>query len=219
MSHLDPYHRIGLRRNPFLAPESLIISNERWLDFGYSVAPLPNQRLFIQVIGQKGVGKTSHLVHWHQQTGGEYFYQPPWNWQLQPPVASIAYWDEANRIALHKLISALHQAYRQHSTIVAASHWNLKLIAQIVGFPVKTLHLSTLTPDSLQRWIQIQLAAEQLPEAMIDISPLSHQEVTEVVAYSQGSWRTASSYLHRWVAKQARSSANESLRSGLTHLI
>jgi len=204
MSYFDPYQCLGLKRNPFCAPESLAIRDERWLDFGYSVAPLPNQRLFIQIIGQRGAGKTSHLLHWQQQTGGEYFYQRAGDWRSLPPIGAIAYWDEANRIPLPQLFLALYQAYRQRATIVAASHWDLKPIAQIIGFPVKTLRLSTLNPDSLQAWIQVQLASERLSEDIPLAIAISPQEIAEIVAYSQGSWRTASSYLHRWLAKQAQ---------------
>lgn len=204
MPYLDPYHRLGLKRNPFFAPESLVIADDRWLDFGYSAAPSPSQRLFIQVIGQKGAGKTSHLLHWQQQTGGDYFYQRPWDWRSQPPVGAIAYWDEANRIPLHRLIFALHQAHRQRATVVVATHWSLKPIARTVGFPVKTLRLSTLNPHSLRIWMQVQLASEQLPEKSLRVPSLSSQEVAEAIAYSQGSWRTAASYLHRWLAKQTR---------------
>ena len=207
----DPYHHLGLKRNPFFAPESLVIGADRWLDFGYSVAPSPKQQLFIQIIGQKGAGKTSHLLHWQQQTGGEYFYQPPWNWRPHLPIGAIAYWDEANRIPLPRLMVALWQAYRQGATIVAASHWDLKPMAQMMGFPVKTLHLATLNPDSLQAWIQVQLSSEQLFPDKPVVLPLAAHEVAEVIDYSQGSWRAASSYLHRWLAQQAREQHSTSL--------
>lgn len=204
MTYRDPYHCLGLKRNPFLAPESLTITADRWLDFGYSAAPLPRQRLFVQVLGQKGAGKTSHLLHWQQQTGGEYFYQPPWDWRPHPPVAAIAYWDEANRIPLPRLLLALGQAHRQRASIVVGSHWDLTAIARPLGFQVKTIRLTTLNSDSLRTWIRVQLASECLSATTPPTVFPSPQEIATIAAYSQGSWRTAASYLHRWLAQQAK---------------
>jgi hypothetical protein len=158
----------------------------------------------VQIIGQKGAGKTSHLLHWQQETGGEYFYQPPWNWTLHPTLGAIAYWDEANRIPLPHLIVSLYQGYRQGATIVTATHRNLSPFAQSVGFPVKTICLSTLNPKTLQAWVRAQLAAEQLSEdCPVAIFP-SLDEIAAIPVQSQGSWRMAASLLHRWLARQAK---------------
>lgn len=119
------------------------------------------------------------------------FYQPPWDWRLQPPVGAIpsescaiAYWDEANRIPLPRLMFALHQAYCQRATIVAATHWSLKPVARTIGFPVKTIRLATLNPHSLRVWVQVQLASEQLPERSLKVPSLSPQETAEAIAYA-----------------------------------
>ncbi|AFZ61258.1 hypothetical protein H6G54_02895 [Anabaena cylindrica FACHB-243] len=66
MSYSDPYHRLGLHRNPFIAPDNLEIPSQRWFDFGFSQPPSRMKRLFWQVIGEKGAGKTSHLLHWQR---------------------------------------------------------------------------------------------------------------------------------------------------------
>ena len=210
MNYVDPYHRLGLKRNPFIAPESLVISNDRWLDFGYSIPPLPYQRLFVQIIGQKGSGKTSHLLHWQQQTGGDYFYQRPGDWRSQPPISAIAFWDEANRIPLPTLIKCLHQAYQQGSTLVVGTHRNMGIFARSIGFPVKTIRLSTLNPDSLFAWMQLHLAAERLsPDIPIRLT-FSPELAATIVAQSWGSWRKAAGLLHRWVAQAAKEATRTS---------
>ncbi|MEB3173722.1 MAG: hypothetical protein VKN60_00805 [Cyanobacteriota bacterium] len=216
MSGLDPYHALGLRRNPFYAPSSLQIPPERWLDWGYSQAPAPGQRQFVQILGVKGAGKTSHLLHWRAQTGGAYFYQPPWDWRERPPTSSpegrlIVYWDEANRIPLPTLLWSLGRAYRYSLTVVVATHWNLAPWAQMMGFPVQTRRLGRLTPELLQAWISRQLQAElifsDLPAPDLELTP---EMLAEIAAQSQGSWRQAASFLHRWTARLAQKRRNHS---------
>ncbi|MEM1169872.1 MAG: hypothetical protein AAGJ08_12540 [Cyanobacteria bacterium P01_H01_bin.35] len=97
----DPYERLGLRCNPFLAEQTPGVTDDLWIDRGFSQPPLPRKRSLIQLIGQPGAGKTSHLMHWHKQTRGSYIsYSPSCErWQI-PPVEAIAYWDEADPIPI-----------------------------------------------------------------------------------------------------------------------
>jgi hypothetical protein len=211
---LDPYHCLGLKRNPFFAPDSLEIDGDRWLDLGYSVAPLPQQRIFLEIIGQKGSGKTSHLLHWQQQTGGNYFYQKPWFWRELPPYLPqitedfnrrfITYWDEANRIPIPTLLWVLKQAYHQKMTVVIASHWSLKIFAKIVGFSVKTVKLKPFNLEQLKSWIDRQLIAEKLFDDHEPNLAFSSDQLETIMTVSQGSWRKAATYLHRLTAQQAR---------------
>ena len=207
MSFVDPYHRLGLRRNPFFAPDCLTIDGEHWLDFGHSVAPFPSQRLFVQIIGHKGAGKTTHLLHWQQQTGGLYFYQKPWTWQTIPPSfcpSGILYWDEANRIPIPTLLWVLQKAYRRRMTVVVASHWSLTPWAKVLGFTCKTVYLRPFNQEQLEHWIQKQLNAEKLPSAAEISWQISADQLAEIVQFSKGSWRNAATYLHRWTAQQSR---------------
>ena len=216
--HLDPYHSFGLRRNPFFAPQDLHIERDRWLDFGYSQAVSPGQRLFVQFLGEKGAGKTSHLLHWQQQTGGHYFYQAPWQWQTLPPCqpdkmgAAIAYWDEANRIPLPTLIWALKRAYKLKLTVVVGSHQNLALFARLVGYQTQTFHLDHLTLPRLKCWINQHLIAELLPERSREQNlafqqlqnQFTDQFLLTILNEAEGSWRRTATILHRWLAQQVK---------------
>jgi hypothetical protein len=214
MSYVNPYHRLGLKRNPFFASDSLYLDSDRWLDFGHSLAPLSQQRIFVQIIGQTGAGKTSHLLHWQQQTGGNYFYQKPWNWQELPPYLPqikedfnrihITYWDEANRIPIPTLLWALKQAYYHQMTVVVGSHWSLKMLAKTVGFPVKTVQLRAFNLEQLKYWIERQLIAEKLDPNQAPNWQISSEQLETIMKLSQGSWRKAATYLHRWTAQQTR---------------
>lgn len=205
MSYSDPYHQLGLRRNPFIAPDNLEISPQRWLDFGFSQPPPIQKRLFLQVIGEKGAGKTSHILHWKQQTGGVYYYcQPGWKRCLLPPVAKIAYWDEANRIPLPLLLISLWQASFINATIVAGTHDNLAKFASLFGFEIKTITFSTLCVENLLQWVKKMIEAERLSPSIPIRLELTTDNARKIIAESQNSWRKAANYLHIWAARTAK---------------
>jgi hypothetical protein len=215
---LDPYYSFGLKRNPFFAPQDLQIEGDRWLDFGYSQAVSPRQRLFVQFLGEKGAGKTSHLLHWQQQTGGHYFYQAPWQWQTLPPCqpdptgVAIAYWDEANRIPVPTLIWALKKAYKLQLTVVVGSHINLAPLARLVGYQTQTIDLDHLTLPRLRCWINQHFIAELLPERLLEQNlafqqlqnKFTDQFLLTILNESAGSWRRTATILHRWLAQQVK---------------
>ncbi|MGA1622281.1 MAG: hypothetical protein ACO36E_06085 [Synechocystis sp.] len=212
----NPYHRVGLRRNPFLARQDLYLNGDRWCDFGYSVPSLTNSPQFIQFLGVKGAGKTAHLRRWQQATGGIYYYHHPWDWHTLPPAipdphgVKIIYWDEANRIPLPFLLWSLHRARHHQLTVVVGSHLNLAAIARLIGFPVQTYLLQSLTLPQLNHWITRQFQAESLPRrspTQIAAFKQLQQQLTEpvltdIIQHSNGSWRQAGSLLHRWLAQQ-----------------
>jgi len=204
MCYSDPYHKIGLRRNPFIAPDNLEIPSQRWLDFGFSQAPPIQKRLFWQVIGEKGAGKTSHLLHWRQQTGGVYYYcQPGWKRWLLPPVAKIAYWDEANRIPLPLLLISLWRSRLINATIVAGTRDNLAKFPDLLGFEVTTITLSTLCVENVLQWVKNWIEAERLSPLIPVCLELTTDNAKKIIADSQGSWRKAANYLHIWAAQTA----------------
>ena len=205
----DPYHALGLRRNPFYAPQSLLIDDQHWIDVGYSWAPPPGEGLFVQILGAKGAGKTSHLLRWQAQTGGPYFYQAAWCWQTLPPCVPegnslIVYWDEANRIPWPTLIWALSQAQKHGLSVAVASHSNLAPWARALGFRVQTVILKPLNLQRLQLWIEKKLTSEYLATPLVPRLNFSRELLEDILQQSQGSWRTAATILHRWTAQQAQ---------------
>ncbi|MCA1993074.1 MAG: hypothetical protein LDL41_13710, partial [Coleofasciculus sp. S288] len=100
----DPYHRLGLDRNPFISEEFDELIETSWIDRGLSQPPPVRAKLFVQLQGAEGAGKTSHLLYWQRQTEGIYVSYPPQRmhhhphrWRI-PPIGNIAYWDEAQAI-------------------------------------------------------------------------------------------------------------------------
>lgn len=201
---IDPYQQLGLRCNPFIAEQIPGVAADLWLDRGFSQAPSPGTQTLVQLIGDKGAGKTSHLLHWQQQTGGSYAYYPPgWGrWKI-PPVEAIAYWDEADRIPMPLLLRSLANATRRQATIVVGTHVDLSWAAHWTGLKVQTIEFPIITLEEIRSWANRRIAAVQLPDVPSVELSLDTEILEEILAQSNNSWRTIATHLHIWVAKIA----------------
>ncbi len=204
MKSSDPYLSIGLRCNPFIAESHPGVPDSLWVDRGFSTAPPAGAKCLVQMLGDKGAGKTSHLKHWCQQTPGPYCYYPPgWGrWKL-PPVGAIAYWDEADRIPKPLLYWALIQAARVNATIAAGTHVDLSWAAKWAGLSVQTIVFPPLEVEALLTWVHYRIAAVQLPDATPLLS-LTQEQASDIAAQSGASWRNAAVHLHIWAAQVAQ---------------
>ena len=203
--YLDPYHRLGLKHNPFIVSETVGVAPSLWLDFGFPI-PIPGKKKFIQLMGEKGAGKTSHILHWQKQTKGSYCYYPPGKgaWKV-PVVEKISYWDEADRIPYPFLLYALAKAAKEHSTIVVGTHKDLSSLARVLGLQVHKVTLETLTVDSLNVWVAKRID-DVLLEGIKQAELKLPQDVAQKVVLESGSsWREAAVLLHIWVASLASS--------------
>ena len=205
---LNPYLALGWQANPFALGEP-VMAPSLWIDRGWSQAPVPAAQQLVQVLGNKGFGKTAHLRHWQAQTGGVYAYYPPgWGRFKVPPVQNIAYWDEADRIPKPLLLAALGQAARTRATLVAGTHTDLSPLAKLSGLAVKTICLPPLEAATLRVWAERQIQAVRLPAVSggLELLPAT---VQEIAAIAQGSWRAAADELHIWAAAIAHQAVME----------
>jgi hypothetical protein len=201
--YLDPYHRLGLKHNPFIVTVNVGVPAWLWLDFGLET-PIPGRKQFIQLMGEKGAGKTSHLLHWQKQTQGSYCYYPPGReaWKV-PPVEKISYWDEADRIPYPFLLYALSKASKQHSTIVVGTHKDLSGVARGFGLQVHKTTLYTLTLESLNIWVKKRLENTLLEGVRESKLKLTKDVAQDIVLKAGSSWREAAVLLHIWAANSA----------------
>lgn len=205
---LNPYLALGLQANPFAQGEPLMAPS-LWIDRGWSQAPVPAAQQLVQVLGDKGWGKTAHLRYWQAQTGGIYTYYPPgWARFQMPPVQKIVYWDEADRIPRPLLLAAFGRAAHTRATLVAGTHTDLSPLAKLSGLAVKTIRLLPLEAATLRVWAERQIQAVRLPTVPCGVE-LSSATVYEIAAIAQGSWRAAADELHIWAAAIAHQAVVE----------
>ncbi|MGK7910950.1 MAG: hypothetical protein AB4050_05610 [Synechococcus sp.] len=207
---LNPYLKLGLRCNPFITEDIPGVPAELWIDRGYSTPPSPSQQQLVQIMGVEGAGKTSHLKHWQACTGGPYCYYPPGLGGVKlPPIAAIAYWDEANRIPSPFQVIAFAQARIIGATIVAGTHANLGSLARRCGLSVTTIHLRPFNAETLLDWANLRINAVRVPNQDCSLV-LQHDQASELAKQANGSWREVSDRLHIWAAEQA----NIAVRNG-----
>ncbi|OKH12918.1 hypothetical protein [[Limnothrix rosea] IAM M-220] len=197
---VDPYKAIGLSHNPFIGEEQLAEPTEIWLDRGFSKPPQPHARQLLQILGDRGFGKSAHLHHWRSQTGGSYCYYPAGLGRFKfPPIEPIVYWDEGDRLPFIFLIPALIWASLTSATIAVGTHQDLRFWAKLCGLAVKTIELPPVTPQLLQTWANLKIQAATLPDQTC-LLELSLSEAEDMIKKAAGSWRTATDYLHIWAA-------------------
>ena len=200
----DPYLVCGLKRNPFsleLGP----VPAHLWLDRGSGRAPSANAGALWQVLGVKGAGKSSQLAHWREQTGGAYHYCHPnlVSRFTPPPVAGIAYWDEADRIAPAILHNAFVRAARVGATVVIGTHRDLSAEASRAGLKrIQTVPLERIQRPQLLEWAAQRIQTSSLPSGS-DYTICEH-DADAMLEQSPDSWRKLAGLLHvhcaNWVA-------------------
>lgn len=200
----DGYAALGLTGNPFVAEPVAGVPAGLWIARpGTPAVPQPGQRLLIQLIGPKGAGKTSQLLHWRALELAPYHYVPPspGRWR-PPPVAPLAYWDEVDRLAAPVRAASFRYAAARWATVVAGTHEDLNDLARRCGLAVTTYHFPGLTAAVLQEWAATRIAAAarpgQTPRLTLDITTAEN-----ICARVGASLRDAAVALHVWAADQA----------------
>ncbi|MEM9701256.1 MAG: hypothetical protein AAF907_02280 [Planctomycetota bacterium] len=214
----SPYARLGLSRNPFTADPAPGVASELWVNRPAPEPPRAGQRRLVQLLGEKGAGKTSLLLRWRDEEAGPYRYVPPtfplrdgWRRALLLPVRPLVYWDEADRAPAPLLRFALHRAARTGATVVVGTHHDLTPEATRAELPVQTHAFPPLTPDALRAWCKPRIAAAALPDQPATALPVVPDDILRETCDAAGSsLREASVILHLWAARLARGSAPDS---------
>ncbi len=207
----DPYHALGLRGNPFRIDPAPGVIEALFLERPFPPIPVSRQRRFIQVIGPKGAGKTTLLLHWRRSAPGPYRHVPPTALRFFPlPVASLVYWDEADRIPAGILYSALAASRLRSATVVAGTHEDLRGIASRFGFEVETFYLPVIRPEEVMQWAAVRINEDSLASGSSGLS-LESDEARRIARDAGRSWRRVGALLHRWAAERVTSLSPQGL--------
>ncbi|HEX6986890.1 MAG TPA: hypothetical protein VF170_16050 [Planctomycetaceae bacterium] len=199
----NPYLRLGLARNPFVAEPVPGVAEGLWVPRRLPDAPDPGGRRLLQVIGEKGAGKTSLLLRWRAAAPGPYRHVPdsPARWR-PPPLAPLCYWDELDRLPGPVLRVMLRRAAVRGATVAAGTHRDLSAEAARAGLAIETLVLPPLSADDVLAFAAARIAAAGLPGAEPRLT-LPPALAAGIAARCGGSWRLAADDLHVWAAAAA----------------
>ncbi|QGJ69164.1 Hypothetical protein PBC10988_8310 [Planctomycetales bacterium 10988] len=200
----DPYQQMGIKRNPFVVKETPGVPQPLWMDRHQPNHPLPNQCQYFQILGSRGVGKTSILFHWKEEQPGPYHYvaEDFTRWQL-PPFHPIVYWDEIDRWAWWYRALIFFIGRLKKITIVAATHRDFSTLSKWLGFEVRQVTFQPLTPEELMEWAELRIQAARLNEEIATNLHLTQVKAEEIAAKAGDSLRFAADLLHIWAAEEA----------------
>lgn len=192
------YEALGLTKNPFAWVAD--VDPGPFLDYLHLATPRPGASRLLQLVGVKGAGKSTHLKYWQSITGGPYYYVEPIG-PADPPLAPIAYWDEADRVSDRQLRRLFEAARKMLATVVVGTHRDLSAPARASGLHCSTVELGGLSVAILSDWCtaRIAMASIEAPQLIVPDDVL-----VKVISEVQGSLRAAGDLLHIWVAQQAR---------------
>ncbi len=201
----DPYRASGLRRNPFAWT-----ADDRdpgpFLNHLAIARPRPGEGRLLQLIGEKGAGKTTHLRHWHESIGGDYHYVPPEGPFDRAPIGPLVFWDEADRLPDRTLVKLFRRAKDQGSTVVAGTHRDLRRPARKTKFPVDTFEFAPVTPELLREWVDTRMHVAQLEDGSPCTVHVDDADLAAVLAEPEGrNLRGAGDLLHVLIARRVRS--------------
>lgn len=199
----DGYRALGLSRNPFVADQSPGVPDDVWIDRGID-PPEPSSKTVVQLVGERGMGKTSLLLRWQSMLGGEYLHiDQGWDRWTSVPIGRIAYWDEADRLPGVVLGRALRAAAKIDATIVVGTHRSLAKWARRTRMAVTTFDMAAPEPETVVRWAERRIEAALVGGAVqtywVDIDL-----ATAVTDASGSDWRAIGDRLHAHAAEAAR---------------
>lgn len=197
----DGYERIGLGANAFshhLDGDEPFLSRSCTADLQL----VEGQMRYVELVGVRGAGKSTHLRRWNARHGGAFHHVAPGRqrWRF-PPIRPLVFWDEFDRLPAPLRRQALWRAKRQGCTVVAGTHRRLAPEAERLGFAVESQELVPLTVAEVQEWAEARLALVALPGSRFEL-PMA--VIDSVTAQAGSSLREAGDLLHVWLARHAR---------------
>ena len=209
----DRYRAVGLARNPFAARDHDPDAPPCFVSRGFDDPPPAGSRTVVQIIGESGWGKTTHLRHWRIATPGPYHYVPrrPYaaRWTA-PPVDDLVYGDEIDRMPRPLRRRWLQRLAQLGATVVIGTHRDLSGVARRAGFEVVTHRLSEIDRPTLDTIITARIASVALDErdptdrgsTGAPRFAFSDGELARIHAKSGGSVRDAEVYCHELLAER-----------------
>lgn len=212
---VDRYHRVGLRGNPFSASGSADphepVSGPWFVDRGLAPPPPPASAVVVQVIGDQGMGKSTHLAEWRRTQPGPLHYLPrrPYRDRRRPPpVATLVYGDEIDRMPVRLRRRWFRRLAALGATVVIGTHRDLSAVARRAGFGI--VHTHRLGPVSqpelalvLDRRLRSAAVAGRLPAVAF-----TDDDIDAIHDESGGNLRCADSIAHRLLAERVRQVAD-----------
>ena len=179
-----------------------------FVDRNLPVPPPPGLMTLVQVIGDRGLGKSTQLEHWRSSAPGPYHYivRNPYRsrWQ-KPPVANLVYGDEIDRMPSPRRLRWFQGLAFARATVVIGTHTDLGRQARLVGFDVLTHHLVGFDQPALHGFLERRLAEVAIGR---DHIRFTRQQSAEIHERTGGRPRAVEVEAHRVLADMVMTSTS-----------
>lgn len=195
----DRYNAAGLRHNPFAF--DVADGADVFIDRGLPAPPPPGSRTMVQLIGDKGAGKTTQLHAWRRARASTYHYVPetPYadRWS-RPPLDHLIYADEVDRMPAVLRLWWFAQLSRADSTVVIGTHADLSRQARRAGLKVISHEFGPVDLDTMRAVAHQRVRAASKAGATEFV--LDDKHIVRAHERARGSIRAAEGLLHQTVA-------------------
>lgn len=202
---VDRYASHGLRSNPFAVPHPDAEHQAVFVDRGLRAPPPPASGVLVQVIGDKGAGKSTQVREWQRRTPGPYHYVPATPYRdrwSRPPVGPLVYADEIDRMPAALRRRWFRSLATANATVIAGTHVDLQTQACAAGLAVRTHRLDHVDLATVEAVLagKVALASDATPQTF----ELTRAEIADVHQRCGGSLRTAELLAHELIAERVR---------------
>ncbi len=201
----DRYLRAGLTGNPFAVAPPSGPPPEAFVSRGLPDPPTEAANTFVQIIGDQGFGKSTHVHHWKSLASDPYHYivkRPYWRrWKL-PPIAPVAYGDEIDRMPRPLRWCWFRQLSQRNATLIIGTHRDLENAARKAGFGTCFTHwLEPMDEEVLRRVLQRRLECSSANNGRPTFQ-FSDADISRIFSESQGIPREADAISHKVLAER-----------------
>lgn len=212
---VDRYRSVGLQSNPFSATDSddphEPATGPWFVDRGLAPPPPPGSAAVVQVIGDQGMGKSTHLAEWRRLQPGplHYISRRPYGerWRT-PPVATLVYGDEIDRMPVPLRRRWFRGLADAGATVVVGTHCDLSAVARRAGFDIVHTHrLRPVSRSELAVVLDRRLQSATFAERALSVA-FTDDDVDAIHSESGGNLRSADSLAHRLLAERVRQVAD-----------
>jgi hypothetical protein len=171
---LLPFSHVNLTRNPFGELTSAETVHVALLEPQDALRFLESPKTCIQFIGEKGRGKTTHLLDLCQRIPDAVYVHYEEASRPQIPQGRILVLDEFQRLNWRKR----RQAYRRAQTLILGTHVNYATEIDRAGFRLRTIEVPLkLDPQRLQQIVQLRIEAFRRNEGAVPFLRLEEADL------------------------------------------
>ena len=213
---VDRYVAHGLQANPFAVGSQGTGAQFFFVERDLPDPPLASSCTLVQVIGDKGAGKSTQLECWRRRAPGPYHYVPPRPYRsrwARPPVEQRVYADEIDRMPALLRWRWMRKLASKGATVIAGTHVDLESAAKRAGLCVVTHRLGPADLATVRAVLSERVRRAAVHGIAAPAFELTEAEMVDIHQRCDGSLRNAEILAHEVVARRVR--AEEQVSSSL----